>query len=1377
MSKPFDAQAYATEIADMNEEIKELSKMIDYTKQTYGENDKMVEDLTKQQNKLKNKVAESTKMYEARTRQAYDPSKAKSSSQQAAEKASQAAEREAEKAAKAKGNKIRNTTREVAGYANDAAKAYVRLETIDFEKNYEKIAARTDNLLTDVEAATARNTMMAQFDGNAFSKSVEVGLSGITDSVNESAYRAARGKLDLSKEKALMNLEMQRISLETENTKNLRTAQKEGKLSDLGAEKTKAQADIGGDIAKAAGKFGGMAADAFLKTGGVGQGVGSAIGEGISSIATISADINLAKTQWENKLMIQSFENQKKLTEAQLKSQQEVEKRWIEAAYDVSKQFLEFAIQTEKSIEQFEKSANDIGISFGFTGRQLVEFKDSMFQAQVTAGKWNKTLEDIQHTQNEYAESSGRNIQFSTGDIDSAFAMDHLMGKDGFSAQFTSGMELFNHSVSDSNELLFEMFKDVSKIGLNGRKYAQDLVKNLRLAEKIQFKGGVKGLMEMSKWAQNTRFNMNNLENILQSFTDNGLEGAITKTAGMQVLGGNFARYADPLAMTWERYNDPMKFAQRQQDMLKGIGTFNSKTGEVDFNMNEQLTMEQFAKLSGQSLEDVRNQRIRDIKGQRVEKSLRSTQNFDEDEKALITNKAQLKNGVWTVVMSNNEEKAVSDLTVEDLNHLKPENNEEKLVEYVYDIRDTLTKEQGATKENFAQIQLDAWKTFNEEVEKRIANINEDFRKNYDLYKNNVIDHMKSITESQKSFLDVFNQGNSNVEAAMSEIEQAGQGIADTLIEVNKRIMRSMGYTEEQIEDEMKKQGLSHPNVQNHTLPNYGGSNGGGTGNTTYGANATGGTNGGGVSNTTYAANAASVSNASPVDYDKLNALQMDRSNSRDWLNDSDTGKKVFDDSYVDLAGKILDIFNKGNELTDEDLKNLSKYYADLQGMGMFDMKEDGIRTEDSFSDILKNLRELYLQGKINSSYKQSDGAAISEIDYLNSDYGKMFERAIQNAEQLNAVDGNLKDSKQVYRVVKDSYDKNSFVKQDQKTMTRFNTAQALDAIIDRKSYSLEGLRGHTKSVVDKWNDDKKNNKTQKIEDYISLLPNNIAKTIKSQNNGKLDMNVIEAIVEYHNNIDRNAPQNVLSYLNNTSWGEENAEALFKQLNARRNKLGGKAKFEDYNDILKQGDNALTSAFSKMVGRNMSVNDLNAIMDAYNSGPVTPMYDGIASGNGSPMTVGANTVTPVHDGIAQIARTDPTDSALFAKDGGPFDTLFNDVFGEIGEIHSALSDNMVEISPLDAKPSMSPISYDVQRVSSSISSSPSSVKVENVKVEISGRLDLSSNGKSVNIIDELNSNPILLRTLSEMLGQQISKSLNGGKANNTNNMGLSSYFI
>lgn len=1358
MKKPFDTRAYSTEIADMNEEIQELTRMIDFTKQKYGDNADIVKKLSNQQSKLTDKVAEAEKMFEARTGQAYDPSRAKSSSQRAAEKATN--------------NKIKNGTRDATGFANDIAKAYVRLETIDFEKQYEKIAARTDNLLTDVEAATARNTMMAQFDGNAFSKSVEVGLAGITDSVNESAYRAARGKLDLSKEKALMNLEMQRISLETENTKRLRTAQKEGKLSELGAEKTKAEAEIGGGIAKGVGKVGGMAADAFFKTGGIGQGVGSALGEGISSIATISADINLAKTQWENKLMIQSFENQKKLTEAELKSQQEVEKRWIEAAYDVSKQFLEFAIQTEKSIEQFEKSANDIGISFGFTGRQLVEFKDSMFQAQVTAGKWNKTLEDIQRTQNEYAESSGRNIQFSTGDIDSAFAMDHLMGKDGFSAQFTSGMELFNHSVSDSNELLFEMFKDVSKIGLNGRKYAQDLVKNLRLAEKIQFKGGVKGLMEMSKWAQNTRFNMNNLENILQSFTDNGLEGVITKAAGMQVLGGNFARYADPLAMTWERYNDPLKFAQRQQDMLKGIGTFNSKTGEVDFNMNEQLTMEQFAKLSGQSLEDVRNQRIRDIKGQRVEKSLRSTQNFDEDEKALITNKAQLKNGVWTVVMSNNEEKAVSDLTVEDLNHLKPENNEEKLVEYVYDIRDTLTKEQGATKENFAQLQLEVWKTFNEEVEKRIKNINEDFRKNYDLYKNNVIDHMKSITESQKSFLDVFNQGNSNVEAAMSEIEQAGQGIADTLIEVNKRIMRSMGYTEEQIEDEMKKQGLSHPSVPNHTLPNYGGS-----GNTTYGENATGGTNGGGVTNTTYAANAAGGTNGSPVDYEKLNALQMDRSASRDWLSDPESGKKVFDDSYVELAGKILDIFNKGGDLTDEDLKNLSKYYADLQGMGMFDAKEDGIRTEDSFSDILKNLRELYLQGKINSNYKQSDGAAISEIDYLNSDYGKMFEMAIQNAEQLNAVDGNLKDSKQVYRVVKDSYDKNSFVKQDEKTMTRFNTAQALDAIIDRKSYSLEGVRAHTKSVVDKWNDDKKNNKKQKIEDYISLLPNNIAKSIKSQNNGKLDMNVIEAIVEYHNNLDRNAPQNVLSYLNKTSWGEENAEALFKQLNARRNKLGTKAKFEDYNDILKQGDNALTSAFSKMVGRNMSVNDLNAIMDAYNSSPVTPMYDGIASGNGSPMTVGANTVTPIHDGIAQIARTDPTDSALFAKDGGPFDTLFNNVFNEISEVHRVLNDDTIEVSPLDAKPSMSPISYDMQRVSSSISSSPSSVKVENVKVEISGRLDLSSNGKSVNIIDELNSNPILLRTLSEMLGQQISKSLNGGKANNTNNMGLSSYFI
>lgn len=320
----------------------------------------------------------------------------------------------------------------------------------------------------------------------------------------------------------------------------------------------------------------------------------------------------------------------------------------------------------------------------------------------------------------------------------------------------------------------------------------KDLAKNLKLVERYQFKNGVKGMMDMAKWAQNTRFNMDSLDGMLQNFSENGLEGAITKAAGMQVLGGNFAMVADPLAMMWERYNDPQVFAKRQQDMLKGMGTYDSKTGEVKFNMIEQLQLEQFAKYSGQSVEDLMNQQRQRIKGEKVNQYLNNAYNWTDDEKSLVTNKAQLVNGDWKVTLDNGDQKSVSQLSQEDLNHLKPEDNKEKLVNYVCDIRDMMIQLTGAKQEATSKLELDGYQQWYQEELTRIQNVVSDFDTNYEKYLTEFKKKMHLATESQKTMLDIMNQGNSNIDSASKEILQEGRNIATTLAQVNTLLRNSL---------------------------------------------------------------------------------------------------------------------------------------------------------------------------------------------------------------------------------------------------------------------------------------------------------------------------------------------------------------------------------------------------------------------------------------------------------------------------------------------------------------------------------------------------------------------------------------------------------
>ena len=669
--------------------------------------------------------------------------------------------------------------------------AFVKIATIGYERDYENISAKTDLLMADIDKLGQTAVSAADLQAKAYTSAIDSSLSNLIDGINEGAYASASNLIDISAQSKIFQLEQERLALENKNTKNTRTAQRTATLKSLDAQETQAYVDVTGELTK----LGGKAASGI-------PGFGAAISAGAEGVATVAQGAAAANTSivgFQGKMNVQKFENEKTITEARLKYEQEVEKKWVEAGANVAKAWLKFAQHIEGSLTKSEAAANDIGVNFGFSGKQLDTFKRSMFDTQVTIAKWGKTMEDAQKMQNAYSEQTGRNIQFSTADFDSSFAFDKLVGQEGLSNQLTAGMELFNHSVSNSNDMFFEMFKNVSKIGLNSRKYFKDLQQNLKFAEKFQFKGGLKSLMEMSKWAQNVRFNMGSLDGILDKVQTGGLEGVIEQSAKLQVLGGNYAMGADPLAMAYESYMDPDAFAKRLNSMIKGEGVFDSKTGEVSFGIPSQMRLRAMAEATGQDYKDVLNQARRMVKGERVNKDLNGNYKWSDDDKSLITNKARLVNGEWKVMMDNNVDKSVSTLTPQDLDHLKPTDNEEKLVNYVANIRDMVTILAGTKQENIAKLERDGYEQWMKEEQQRIQNVAEDFNKNYQTYLSQFYQNMSLATKSQETMLNMFEQGNSNIDSAQQEILNEGKNIATTLSKVNTLITTSFTEMQNQI--------------------------------------------------------------------------------------------------------------------------------------------------------------------------------------------------------------------------------------------------------------------------------------------------------------------------------------------------------------------------------------------------------------------------------------------------------------------------------------------------------------------------------------------------------------------------------------------------
>lgn len=473
-------------------------------------------------------------------------------------------------------------------------------------------------------------------------------------------------------------------------------------------------------------------------------------------------------------------------------------------ALEIKNMFIDLSQKTEQWIEKFDRTTNDLAKNLGYTNSsQLRAFQDVMFENAKIAAKFGKTTEEIAKVQQSYIENTGRNRLMGQSDTAKITALGAYLGDDGLAANYASEMEIFNAGVSDSVDMLDETLQDVNRIGLNGRKYTKTLVDNLKLAQKYNFKDGTKGLMNMAKWAENTRFNMNSLSGMLDKVSEGELEGIIKQGAEFQVLGGHAAMNADPIAMWYERYADPQAFAKRMQDMTKGYGQLDKKTGETTFSVNEQMMMEQLAKIQGRSYEDVANEVRARNKKEVVAKQLNG--NFKEDQQAFISNNATYdkETGQFKVkVKQGNEyvEKEVNQLTPEDLKNIMPEKHNEKIEKYMEDIVDLLGKAFGEEERGRIEVGQGTFDNTIENQLERIAKARANFEEHKDEYISKINEIQDKTTKQFTNFLEMASKGNqaidneaAKISATASNINAALQTTANIIAQANAKIASAGG--------------------------------------------------------------------------------------------------------------------------------------------------------------------------------------------------------------------------------------------------------------------------------------------------------------------------------------------------------------------------------------------------------------------------------------------------------------------------------------------------------------------------------------------------------------------------------------------------------
>lgn len=619
------------------------------------------------------------------------------------------------------------------------------------------ITIAKNNLQTQLEFEQGKNAIAT----DAKAAATEIGLQSMTD-IAGGAFAAASKQIQI-------DAAIEKLAVKTDAQVKITKAQNELAKKQYNVTKANTEAQIRSTNVQADTA---MEMSKYKQT----KSVVDAVGGALEQIPVLGDGLKIAKSgmaygesQLEYKNQQLNFNAQMQQTQTQIKGglQQQLaeattsmdimqlqneltqEEQRIDAEAREEQAKLKFGEAMFNAWQKSETAAYAMGRAFNYNEDQLLDYAKTLSHTAVTVSKWGKTMEDMEKLQSSFQETTGRNRHLSEKDFDKSFANGMLVGDDVVS-QLNSGMEIFHMSVADSNDMFYDMYKQVTKMGLSGKKFGKDLVQNLKLAEKYDFKGGVESLMKMSKWAQNMRFNVNSLDGMLNKVQEGGLNGIIQQSAELQVLGGNFAMGADPLAMAYESFADPEAYAKRIAGMVGGMGHLNNK-GQAEFGISENIIMRQAAKSLGMDYNDLRKMANQQLVTGQIKDLV--TQDFDEDQLAAIANNATYKDGKWVVNDANGQVKEVSQLTAADVEGLSGKDNEDTVEGNVQNMLSTAQQMAGVQTKIKASIGDNLWQDLHTSAEEMANNVNSAFETNMKTYTGYVTEAVNLAKETQDSIL------------------------------------------------------------------------------------------------------------------------------------------------------------------------------------------------------------------------------------------------------------------------------------------------------------------------------------------------------------------------------------------------------------------------------------------------------------------------------------------------------------------------------------------------------------------------------------------------------------------------------------------------
>lgn len=317
-----------------------------------------------------------------------------------------------------------------------------------------------------------------------------------------------------------------------------------------------------------------------------------------------------------------------------------------------------------------DQAANDFGKTIGANTKAVGQLRDESikFANDVHIGeKYNASISDMIKLQQELSKTVGRNLQLSNNQRETLLATSKLMKEN--TNEFIKRLENMGVGLERSGDIATKMFNEASKSGISFEKYSKTVTENLTKVQSYGFKNGVEGLTAMAKKAAEVNLNIGEAFKVAGKIETGGVQEAIKMGANLQVLGGSFARFGDPLNMLYEGLNDMEGLQERMINMFSGMGQL--KDGQVQLSTANRLRAKTAAQALGISSDEMFNMINRQAVRDTVKTQMGGRFNGDDELKELILNTATLNKNNEAVVNIRGEERKLSEIDAKDKQYLK----------------------------------------------------------------------------------------------------------------------------------------------------------------------------------------------------------------------------------------------------------------------------------------------------------------------------------------------------------------------------------------------------------------------------------------------------------------------------------------------------------------------------------------------------------------------------------------------------------------------------------------------------------------------------------------------------------------------------------